>query len=124
MSRVHTILYFGPFDQNFRHLTSKTTTYRDRNDVEKDAELATPAVTGLRFRYMQRSKDEFLAVGVDDLVLRAPVLIISERHTDGKGFANGPHFGADSAMRLLIDMALVNPEHRDVLARLIRDLGS
>ncbi len=60
---------------------------------------------------------------VDDVVLRAPVLLIPERHTDGKGFFSAPQFGDDSAMRLLVDMIVENPEKRDVLGRLLRRLG-
>lgn len=121
---VHTILYFGHFDRNFRSLHSETTTYRDRDGVEKDAEEASPKVDGCHFRYMECRGREFVAVGVDDVVLRAPVLLIPERHTDGKGFFGGPQFGDDAAMRLLVDMIIANPESRDVLGRIIRRLGT
>jgi hypothetical protein len=63
-------------------------------------------------------------VGVEGIVLRAPVLLTAERHTDGKGFFNAPQFGPDSAMRLLVDMVVANPEYRDVLGVFIRRLGS
>lgn len=83
---LHTILYFGHFDRNFRALNSDTSTYRDRDGAAKAAEEPSPKVDGCRFRYMECRGREFVAVGVDDLVLRAPVLLIPERHTDGKGF--------------------------------------
>lgn len=85
---------------------------------------AASKVDGCRFRAMQiRGKEEFVAVGVDDLVLRAPVLLIKARHTDGKGLFNPPQFKDESAMRLLVDMIIANPENRDILARIIRRLG-
>jgi hypothetical protein len=62
-------------------------------------------------------------VGVEDVVLRAPVLLIPARHTDGKGFMSAPYFGDESAMHLLVDMIIDNPEKRDVLGRLLRKLG-
>lgn len=121
---VHTILYFGHFDRNFRTLASNTVTYLDREGVEKPVDEASPKVDGLRFRYMECRGKEFVAVGVDDVALRAPVLLISERHTDGKGFFAPPQFGDDSAMRVLVDMIIANPESRDVLGRLVRRLGT
>ena len=127
----HTILYFGHFDRNFHRLTVETTTYFDKDDVEKEVEEASKNADGLQFQYMQCRFDEFVAVGVKDtlgsrgvIVLRAPVLLIGERHTDRKGFLNGPHFGEDSAMRLLVDMIIANPEHRDSLGRILRRLAS
>lgn len=124
VARVHTILYFGHFDRNFRALLAETTTYRDKDNEEKSAETPTEKVTGLRFRYMQRPAQEFFAVGVERIVLRAPILLIPERHTDGKGFAHAPYFGDDSAMRLLVDMVVANPEYRDALGLLVRGLGA
>jgi hypothetical protein len=121
---IHTILYYGHYDRNFRPLTSETTTYLDKDGQEKEAEDASAKVDGLRFRYMQCKGDEFVAVGVGDVVLRAPVLLIPARHTDGKGFFSAPQFGDESAMHLLVDMILENPEKRDVLGRLLRQLGS
>lgn len=119
---VHTILYFGHFDRNFRNLASDTTTYLDRDGVEKPVDEAASKVDGCRFRYMQiRGREEFVAVGVDDLVLRAPVLLIPGRHTDGKGFFAPPQFGDESAMRLLVDLIIANPESRDTLARSFGD---
>jgi hypothetical protein len=119
----HTILSFGHFDRNFRELTAETTTCRDKDGKEKDVEEASAKVDGFRFRYMECKGKEFVAVGVDDVVLRAPVLLIPERHTDGKGFFSAPQFGDDSAMHLLVDMIIENPEKRDVLGRLLRRLG-
>jgi hypothetical protein len=45
---THTILYFGHFDRNFRSLLPETTTYRDKDSVEKDAEVASEKVDGLK----------------------------------------------------------------------------
>jgi hypothetical protein len=44
---------------------------------------------------------------------------------DGKWFAanNRGYFEDDSAMRLLVDMITANPEYRDALGRLVRELG-
>lgn len=120
---IHTILYFGHFDRNFRDLTAETSTYRDKDGNEKSAEEVSPKVDGFRFRYMECRGKEFVAVGVGEVVLRAPVLLIPERHTDGKGFFSAPQFGDDSAMHLLVDMIVENHEKRDVLGRLLRRLG-
>ncbi|RYZ17710.1 MAG: hypothetical protein EOO70_01150 [Myxococcaceae bacterium] len=120
---IHTILSYGHFDRNFRHLTAETTTYRDKDGIEKEAQEATEKVDGLKFRYMQCRYDEFVAVAVEDVVLRAPVLLIPVRHTDGKGFMSAPYFGDESAMHLLVDMIVANVEKRDVLGRLLRKIG-
>ena len=49
--------------------------------------------------------------------------LIPERHTDGKGFSPSPsQFGDESAMHLLVDLIIANPEYRDVLAAMIRRL--
>ena len=121
---IHTILYFGHLDRNFRNLAPDTATYVDRDGVEKPVVKASAKVDGYRFRYMECQGKEFVAVVVDEVVLRAPVLLIPERHTDGKGFFAPPQFGDDSAMRLLVDMIVANPENRDVLGRLVRRLGT
>ena len=127
----HTFLYYGHYDRNFHRLTVGTSTYIDKDGNESSAEEASKNVDGLHFRYMQLPFDEFVAVGVTDtlgkrgsIVLRAPVLIVPQRHTDGKGFLNGPHFGDDSAARLLVDMIVANPEHRDSLGRILRRIGA
>jgi hypothetical protein len=121
---THTILYFGHFDRNFRRLSPDTATYLDRNGVEKPVDDASSKVDGFRFRYMECRGKEFVAVGVGELVLRAPVLLIPERHTDGKGFFAPPQFEDDSAMHLLVDMIVANPENRDALGHLLRRLGT
>jgi hypothetical protein len=120
----HTILYFGHFDRNFRALLPDTSTYLDRHGEEKPVDEASSKVDGFQFRYMECRGKEFVAVGVEDVVLRAPVLLIPERHTDGKGFFAPPQFGDESAMHLLVDMIVANPESRDVLGRLLRRLGT
>jgi hypothetical protein len=50
---IHTILYFGHYDRNFRELTAETKTYKDKLGKVQDAQEATEKVDGLRFRYMQ-----------------------------------------------------------------------
>jgi hypothetical protein len=128
---THTILYYGNFDRNFHRLTVATKTYLNADGEELKVEHASKNADGLRFRYMEMPFKQFVAVGVEEprddrrvIVLRAPVLLISERHTDGKGFFNGPHFGDDSAMNLLVDMIVANPEYRDALGLLVRRLGA
>jgi hypothetical protein len=122
---IHTIRYFGNFEQSFRQLRAETDVYFDRKGkTAKPVGKVSDKVNGLVFRYMQMpGKDEFVAVGVERIVLRAPVLLVTERHTDGKGFFEDPLFGDDSAMRLLVDMIIANPERRDALGRLLRGLG-
>lgn len=134
-TRVHTLLYFGPLDQNFQALLSKSgkdidwsnATYIDGDRVRKADRANEKKVTGFHFRYMRASwrLEEDFVVGVDSIVLRAPVLLSHERHMDGKWFAanNRGYFEDDSAMRLLVDMITANPEYRDALGRLVRELG-
>lgn len=119
---THTILYYGNFLRNFRTLEPTTSTCVNKTGEIGEVEKATAKVDGLQFRYMELPDKEFVAVGVGDIVLRAPVLLVQERHTDGKGFFSGPHFGDDSAMRLIVDMIVANPEYRDALGRLLRCL--
>jgi hypothetical protein len=140
-ARNHTLLYFGPFDPNFRTLTATTTTYDETVDAEArpgrkrrgpvDVDAATEKVkkwNGLQFRYMRlsRSPEQNFVVGVERIVLRVPIVLVYERHMDGKRFvANSPaYLSDDSALRLLVDLAVANPEYRDDLGRLVRSLGS
>jgi hypothetical protein len=123
----HTLLYFGPFERNFRSLSADTTKYVDWGSNEQDAEGATErARGGLKFRYMRwsRSPEQDFVVGVDHIMLRAPVLLVHGRHMDAKWFAanNPSYLGDESAMRLLVDMIVANPEYRDELGRLVRSL--
>lgn len=120
---IHTILYYGHYDRNFRTWAPDTSMYVDRDGAKKPVEEASGKVGGYRFRYMECRDREFVAVGVDEIILRAPILLIPERHTGGKGLFNAPQFDDDSAMRLLADMIIANPERRDAFARLIRRLG-
>lgn len=123
---THSMLYFGHFDRNFRKLDTETSEYLDINGQSKAVEQPTDSVDGLHFFYMECPDKEFVAVGVRDhsgvFILRAPILLISERHTDGKGLFTGPHIGDESAARLLVDMIVANPERRDALGRLLRSL--
>jgi hypothetical protein len=121
---IHTIQYYGHFDTSFRELTPTTTTYRTKDGKLKKGRIgpASKHVTGFKFRYMERTDKEFVAVGVESIVLRAPVLLAWERHTDGKGAFNDPMFGDESAMHLLVDMIVANPEYRDTLGLLLRRL--
>ena len=132
---LHTIRYFGNFEKGFHQLRADTDWYFDREGKEKkNLNEVSDKVNGLHFLYMQMPAQEFVVVGVDRrrarsrskyerIVLRAPVLLIPERHTDDKGFASDPHFGDESAMRLLVDMIIANPERRDALGRLVQGLG-
>ena len=127
---VHTIRYFWSFEKGFRSLDADTAWYFDREGNEKkELNKVSDKVDGLHFLYMQMRAQEFVAVGVDlvkspskyeRIVLRSPVLLIPERHTDSKGFMSDPHFGDDFAAHLLVDMIIANPEYRDALGRLLR----
>ena len=119
---VHTILYFGHFDRNFRNLLPTTAHYLDKDLEHGLPDKASSKVDGFSFRYMELQGKQFVAVGVDTLVLRVPVLLDPARHTDGKGFFSPPQFGDLSAARLLVDMVVWNPEQRDLLAEFIRKL--
>lgn len=123
---THSIRYFGRFDLNFHSLRSDTELYI-KSDGGEGKPDAGDTVDGIRFCYMQRGAEMFFLVRVDDFVLRAPVLLIPERHMDEKKFSPNPKgpttFGDDSAMRLLIDAAIANPEFRDILGDKIRGLG-
>jgi hypothetical protein len=122
--RLHTIRYFGNFEQGFHRLTADTNGYFDRHgDGPKPLSKISDRVNGLHFRYMEMPAKEFVAVGVQRLILRTPVLLIPQRHTDGKGFASDPQFRDGSAMDLLVDMIVANPKHRDALGRFLIWLG-
>ena len=117
---THIIRRLGNYERDFAQLD--LTKIEPENEESKNAQ-------GLQFLYMQSHK-EVLCVGVgelkkwDPIILRAPVLLIPARHqADGekvKGFMNDPHIDDDSAMHLLADMIIANPERRDVLGDLLR----
>jgi len=118
---AHTILYLGPLDLNFRNLRGDTDRYVNADDKTMPADEPSKNARGIRFGYMQRG-NEFFAVRVDKLVLRAPVLLVCERHTDGKGFGPNASLLKDvAAMRILVDAIIANPEYRDVFSALIRE---
>lgn len=119
---IHTIRYFGNFEQGFSKLTPATSTYFDRHGVEKPIGRCSEKVDGLQFRYMEKKSKAFVAVGVERIVLHKEVPLVEERHTDGKGFFSDPHFGDASALRLLKDMIASNPELKEDLERLARDV--
>ena len=121
---THVIRRFGNYEREFSRLLDQTK-IEGENPLSKKIEEEK----GLQFFYMQ-SHQEFLAVGVQEregpsgvkLLLRAPVLLISERHVDRKGYLQDPHIGDESAMHLLVDMIIANPERRDVLGGLLVEL--
>jgi hypothetical protein len=56
------------------------------------------------------TKDAFHAVSVEDIVLDQTLLLVPDRHTDGKWFGPSPsQFGDDSARALLRDIIEANP---------------
>jgi hypothetical protein len=121
---VNTLLYFGNFDRNFGSLKPTTKTYVDKDGQINEVEKATTRVNGLEFWYMEKPGKVFVAVGVEGVALREPVLLDRERHTDGKGFCTGPHIMDESARHLLDDMITANPELSDDLQRLMQELVS
>lgn len=127
----HTIIYMGNLARSFAALSETTTKYLDANGVEKPIDEPSDKADGLVFAYMERRPKLFFAVRVCDpkaketVVLREPVLLVTERHTDGKGFSPTPsRFGDESARNLLVDMIVSNPEYRDLFGAMIQRLGS
>jgi hypothetical protein len=121
----HTNLDYGPFEPNFRTLSAATETFVDEKDDEWPVETASEKVTGLKFHIMKASRhpSSWFVVGVESLVLRAPVLLVIFRHTDKDVCANAPvYFGDMAAMRLLVDMIVANPERRDEIGILLAGL--
>jgi len=127
----HTIIYMGNMARSFATLSETTSTYLDAGGIKKRIDEPSPKADGLIFAYMERRPKLFFAVRVYDpvaketVVLREPVLLVTERHTDGKGFSPTPsRFGDDSALHLLVDMIVSNPEYRDLLGAMVQRLGA
>ena len=70
----------------------------------------------------KRSAVQFFVIrvmfGKDDVLVPTPLPLNAERHTDGKGIFEAPHFGDKSATRLLNDLIRINPEIRFELERI------
>ena len=62
---IHTLRYFGNFEQSFHALRADTDVYFDRFGKEaKPLGKVSPKVNGFVFRYMEMPDKEFVAVGV------------------------------------------------------------
>lgn len=118
---LHTLIYLGNLDRNFAPIGGWPATYETAEGAREPVGAPSSKARGVKFGYMEKAPKAFFLVNVEELRLRAPVLLIPERHSDGKGF--GPRaalFGDDAAMALLVDAIVSNPEYRDHLAELIR----
>lgn len=117
---THTLIYLGNFDRNFSPVGTWPETYLTVDGDEKPVDEPAEKVDGIRFGYMQKDGDWFYLVNVEGLRLRAPVLLVPARHSDGKQVGpSASQFQDDGAMCLLADAMVANPEYRDQLAHVI-----
>jgi hypothetical protein len=118
---VHTILYLGRYSLNIGRLQEhKGPILVFERQIEEGVFLSTARpsnkVDGIVFGYMEKgyeglsTKDSFHAVSVEDIVLDQTILLVPDRHTDGKWFGpSASQFGDDSARTLLRDIIAANP---------------
>lgn len=87
----------------------------DGEGKERPIGPAAEKVDGIVFGFMEEAserpkKDRFHEVAVEDIVLDNPLLLIPDRHTDGKSFGpSASQCGDDSAKALLDDIIRDNP---------------
>ncbi|HSH02953.1 MAG TPA: hypothetical protein VLL52_10580 [Anaerolineae bacterium] len=108
---VHHIIYYGRYSISYEPL--KEQGKEGFMIAPEDGEPYPPIdpsdrADGIIFGYMEKLADNaderFWAVLVDDIVLEEPIVLVPERHTDGKGFGpNGCLFGDESAKNLVAD---------------------
>lgn len=126
----HSSQYLGRYERNFpRDVTKNTYTKRDGSK----GDIASIEVPGIVFGFLEsETLDAYLWVRVDEIELRAPVLVIPGRHTGfrekdnkGKWFApSETRFGDDEAAAIIVDAIVSNPQCRDALGAKLRRLGS
>lgn len=124
---VHTIVYLGRYNLNFDRLRSHNGAVNDfimldGEGTEKPAWKPSPKVDGIVFGYMEKGyegvpqKEAYYCEAVGDVVLEKPIMLIPDRHTDGKRY--GPassQFGDVSAKTLLRDTIEQNPNQASQL---------
>jgi len=111
----HTIIYYGNYDLNHHMLTSDTEFRINASGGQSSIKPPSDKVDGVVFGYMEDPQVCY-AVLVENIVLRRPVKLICERHTDGKSF--GPSsslFGDVSARNLLDDIIAANSSQQKEL---------
>jgi hypothetical protein len=123
---IHTLVYLGWFDYSFHRLPEDPVHYytkgRGRQDPQP-VEESSEDIDGIKFGYMEKPGKWFLIVTVDDLILRAPFLLVSDRHgVKGPG-PSECKLGDGVACNILVDAIVSNPEYRDVLGARIRSIG-
>jgi hypothetical protein len=130
---VHTIIYLGRYGINFEDLKSHpgriaTFVRHDESGGGWPIDPPSPKVNGIVFGYMEKGKeglhseDAFYAVAVGDTVLRNPIKLDRNRHTDGKGFGPAASQFGDAAARVLLDDIIhANPEQAAELHETRRD---
>lgn len=111
----HSSLYLGAYEE------------QAQRDVDP------PAVPGIVFGFLESKKkalDAYLWVRIDEIGLRAPVLVIPGRHTGFNGDNRGKEFGPketrlgdEQATAIIVDAIVANPECRDALGRKLQGLG-
>ena len=118
---IHTILYLGRYRLNIGRLHEHTGSILTFKRLIEDGVFLPTAgpsdkVDGIVFGYMEKgyeglsTKDAFHAVSVEDIVLDQTILLVPDRHTDGKWFGPSPSkFGDNSARALLRDIIAANP---------------
>ena len=127
---IHTVLYHGRYNLNLDRLREYEGHLHDFKRLDEEGnewELESPSknVKGIVFGYMEKGKeglpdtDRFFAVRVEDVVLRNPIRLEPDLHTDGKWFGPQPsQFEDESARKLLADIIEANPEQSTELMRI------
>ena len=121
---IHTIIYYGSYDLNQYMLTPDTSTRVNASGGQSAIKRPSKKVTGIVFGYMEDLQD-FYAVRVEIVVLRRPVKLTLDRHTDGKSFGPGASlFGDASARNMLDDIISSNPSQQKDLVGFYSKISS
>jgi hypothetical protein len=121
--RPHRLRGLGYFDKSYALLGTEREAYLKQDGSPVVEEEVDAGSGGIVFGVMEKAPKAFLIVKVGDLILRAPVLFIPHRH-GAKGLA--PYAGYvdhNSAMQILVDAIVANPEYRDHLGEEVRRIG-
>lgn len=118
---THTLNYYGHMDTSFHRLVPSQDRCWLKDGTERRVELLPEGIDGIEFGVMQGAQDHFI-VKAAGVVLRAPVLFIGGRHGPNAPGPAWQKLNDDVAQRILADLLVSNPELRDVLAGMIRNL--
>ena len=120
----HSIGYLGHYDRDFQGLHPGKCDYVRADGTLGKVDERPQNVDGAFFGYMECQGKTFVAVRAQyaevEVILKTPVPLDRQRHTDGKGFGPKPsRFGDESAGHLLADMIAINPSMATQLQRIV-----